>query len=293
MVRSRRRRLPRHPSGPRHNLRDKYRDNTVERFSLDGSDLGTFCTPVKPTGLVFDNAGNLYVSSDDIPDGLYSLLKFAPDESFSVFANSGLKNPHTLVFDTAGNLYVANASATNPTIMKFTPNGIGTVFADASDGLATPINLVFDTAGNLYVSNAFGGPDRNGNVLKFTPNGVGSVFAENCFQLAFGLAFDSAGNLYVSNYNSSTIEQFSPTGVDLGVFASSPGVNLPHGLLFDNAGNLYVANNGNNTIEKFSSTGVDLGVFAHTGGGPHFMTMFRPAAMPQAVISPPGGRRVR
>jgi DNA-binding beta-propeller fold protein YncE len=143
------------------------------------------------------------------------------------------------------------------------------------------------------VSNAFGGPDRNGNVLKFTPDGVGSVFAENCFQLAFGLAFDSAGNLYVSNYNSSTIKKFSSTGVDLGVFAGSPGVNLPHGLLFDNAGNLYVANNGNSTIEKFSSTGVDLGVFAHTGAGPHFMTMFRPTGIPHAVLPPPGGRRVR
>src|SRR5262249_14450079 len=36
-------------------------------------------------------------------------------------------------------------------------------------------------------------------------------------------------------------------------------------------------NNGNNTIEKFSPTGQDLGVFAHTGGGPHFLAMFRPS----------------
>jgi hypothetical protein len=283
-----------------------YQSNTIEVFSLAGSDLGTFATPVKPTGLVFDNAGNLYVSSDDIPDRLYSLLKFAPDGSFSVFANSGLASPHALVFDTAGNLYVANNFGN--TIAKFTPGGVGTVFADANDGLAGPLDLTWDTAGNLYVSNAYGGPRRTGSVLKFTLDGVGSVFTDSgSLQTPFGLAFDSAGNLYVSNFSSSTIEKFSHDGIDLGAFAGSPGVNHPHGMLFDNAGNLYVANNGTDTIEKFSSTGVDLGVFAHTGDGPHFMTMFRPTetptatptptptvtATPRAVLSPPGSRRVR
>jgi sugar lactone lactonase YvrE len=282
-----------------------YQSSTIEVFSLDGSDLGTFGTPAYPTGLVFDNAGNLYVSSDDLPDGVLSVLKFAPDGSFSAFANSGLSNPHALVFDTAGNLYLVNTGSS--TIVKFTPNGNRTVFASASDGLAFPIDLAFDTAGNLYVSNAYGGPEGTGSILKFTPDGVGSVFAENGFDTAYGLAFDSAGNLYVSNYDSSTIEKFSPNGADLGLFAGSPGVNLPHGILFDNAGNLYVANNGNSTIEKFSSTGTDLGVFAHTGRGPHFMTMFRPTetpsptptstptvtATPRAVSSPPSPRRVR
>ena len=78
----------------------------------------------------------------------------------------------------------------------------------------------------------------------------------------------------MSNFNSSTIEKFSPTGADLGLFASA-GLDLPHGMIFDRAGNLYVANNGNQTIEKFSSAGVDLGVFARTRRGPHFLAIFR------------------
>jgi hypothetical protein len=49
--------------------------------------------------------------------------------------------------------------------------------------------------------------------------------------------------------------------------------------MFDRAGNLYACNRNNSTIEKFSSTGEDLGVFAHTGGGPHFMAMFRPSQL--------------
>jgi sugar lactone lactonase YvrE len=245
---------------------------TVEVFSLTGADLGVFARVHNPTGLVFDDVGNLYVSSDSLSAD--SILKFAPDGTGSVFADSGLGGPHALVFDTAGNLYVANAR--NNTVMKFTSDGVGAVFADGADGLATPIDLAFDTAGNLYVSNGTGGPTGAGSVLKFTPDGVSSVFASTGLDLPFGLAFDRAGNLYVSNFNSNTIEEFSPTGEDLGVFASA-GLNQPLGIMFDRAGNLYAANRGNNTIEKFSSTGEDLGVFAYTGDGPHFLTLFRPA----------------
>jgi DNA-binding beta-propeller fold protein YncE len=248
-----------------------YLSNTVEIFSLRGFDRGTFAMPANPTGLVFDDAGNLYVSSDN--RAAYSIQKFAPDGTGSVFAQSGLIGPHGLVFDRAGNLYVANNL--NATVVKFTPDGVGTVFANADDGLDGPFDLAFDTAGNLYVSNAYGGPAGTGSVLKFTPAGVGSVFADSGFHLAFGLAFDRAGNLYVSNVYSDTIEKFAPDGTDLGVFAST-GLDGPLGIMFDSAGNLYACNRVNSTIEKFSPTGADFGVFAHTGGGPHFMTMFRP-----------------
>ena len=77
-----------------------YLSNTVDRFSLRGSDLGVFKTITFPTGLAFDRSGNLFVSSDD-PAG-YSVEKFATDGTVSVFANSGLSQPHGLAFDQAG-----------------------------------------------------------------------------------------------------------------------------------------------------------------------------------------------
>ena len=81
--------------------------NTVHAFSSTGTDLGVFCSVANPTGLAFDQAGNLFVASDSAPD--FSILKFAPDGSGTVFATSGLDAPHALAFDEDGNLYVANA----------------------------------------------------------------------------------------------------------------------------------------------------------------------------------------
>ena len=41
-----------------------------------------------------------------------------------------------------------------------------------------------------------------------------------------GIAFDGSGNLYAVNQSTNTVEKFSPTGVDLGVFAST-GLDYP------------------------------------------------------------------
>ncbi len=61
-----------------------FKSNTVQAFSSAGANLGVFCNVVNPTGLVFDQSGNLFVSSDDSAG--YSIQKFAPDGSSSVFA---------------------------------------------------------------------------------------------------------------------------------------------------------------------------------------------------------------
>src|SRR6476659_4815435 len=73
---------------------------------------------------------------------------------------------------------------------------------------------------------------------------------------------EQARNLFVSNLTANTIREFSPTGTDLGDFATT-GLESPRGIAFDRSGNLYVANT--HSIRKFSPTGADLGNFATTG----------------------------
>jgi len=45
------------------------------------------------------------------------------------------------------------------------------------------------------------------------------------------VAFDKHGNLYVSNRGDGTIRKFSPSGADLGYFATT-GMTTPVGLAF-------------------------------------------------------------
>ena len=87
---------------------------------------------------------------------------------------------------------------------------------------------------------------------------VAPAQAQNLFAAA------QTQNLFVANQTTNTIREFSPSGEDLGYFATT-GLNGPTGLAFDKRGNLYVSNINGNTIREFSPSGDDLGYFATTG----------------------------
>lgn len=97
-----------------------------------------------PTGLAFDNAGNLYAAMS--VGGEAFIQKYTPGGQGSRFANSfyspvGPPNyPPTrlggIAFDSAGFLYAANPASN--AIEKFTPGGVSSVFADTADGLSSP-----------------------------------------------------------------------------------------------------------------------------------------------------------
>src|ERR1035438_2205841 len=68
----------------------------------------------------------------------------------------------------ANTVYVSIPQA--GTIMKFDPNGNGSVFANVSSGLNNPESLALDGSGNLYVANS----GNINSIIKFDPNGNGS-----------------------------------------------------------------------------------------------------------------------
>ncbi len=138
-------------------------------------------------------------------------------------------------------VFVANYGS--GTVERYSSSGtdLGT-FASVGEPLRY---LAFDKAGNLYVDS------QTGIVYESSATGTSLGAVASVSGIANGLAFDSSGNLYVGNYSLSQVEKFSPTGVDLGTFAST-GLDNPSGLAFDKAGNLYVANYANGTVEKFS-----------------------------------------
>ncbi len=179
----------------------------------------------------------------------------------SLFAD-GLNGPAGLAVDDSGNLFVADIYSS--TIHQFAPAGddLG-VFAS---GLVNPNSVVFDSSGVLYVANG-GNTFGNNYILRFAPDGeqLPGVRLPDVTAL-YGLAVDAAGNLYAADRYSNSIHMFSPTGDNLGDFAS--GLADPIGLAFDSSGNLYVANYTGNTVSVFDPSGDLIGTLASGLRGP-------------------------
>ena len=198
-----------------------YQDSKIYRFRLDGTQLSPFSVDVysppdpalKPNGLVFDAAGNLLVSCEGHDRG-------------------GLQIGHLDGY-----------------IFRIKPDG--TVLQPLAKGLINPDAMVFDNSGNLYVTDS--SPSLPSGIKEFdaTGNLIRTIAMPSDYLL--GLCWDKAGELLVSRYFAGTIERFSATGDDLGLFAS--GLSHPYGMSSDAAGNVYVANNGTSEIVRIGPNG--------------------------------------
>src|SRR5437667_238858 len=85
--------------------------DSILKFTPDGK-RSTFATGINPGDLVFDRAGNLFVTDP----GSDSILKFTPDGKKSTFATE-ITDPGDKAFDAAANLFLAVGGR----IFTFTP----------------------------------------------------------------------------------------------------------------------------------------------------------------------------
>src|SRR5215831_2582178 len=129
------------------------------------------------TGLAFDSAGQLYVSSRY--DG--AVYRVAPNGTISSYAE-GMGVATGIAFDREG------------TIWRIAPNRQIFVFATLEPSLAA-YHLAFSPSGMLYVT----GPTTSSfdAVYSVDPHGTVSVFYRGLGRPQ-GLAFDAHGNLYVA-----------------------------------------------------------------------------------------------
>jgi len=197
-----------------------------------------------PFNIVFDKAGNLYVSVNgdsrvrrvDFTTGKITNIAGTGEAGFSgdegLAKNAKLSNPTGLAIDNNGNIYIADSG--NERIRKI----------DILTGLITTIAGTGET-----------GFSGDGGLAKNT-------------KLAnpLGLAFDSNNDLFIVDRGNNRVRKITmSTGListivgtgDVGFsgdggLAKEAKLANPTGIGFDKAGNLYVVDRGNNRIRKIT-----------------------------------------
>lgn len=209
----------------------------------------------RPTGVVQDGAGNVYVADS----GNNAIRILTTDGNMKPFAGSGctssgctasysgdglsagqamLANPTGLAMDGVGNLYVADTD--NGVIRKITPGG-GTVSTYAGNGF------------NAY-------------------SGDGGPATKAALNHPRGVALDAAGNLYIADTNNNRIRVVLPNGniftvAGTGIIGSGgdggpatrAGLRFPAGIAVDKSGNVYVADTQNSNIRLLTLIPVPAG----------------------------------
>ena len=195
-------------------LRNAYADagiHRIVRVDNSGNYLSDFVDGSLlsgPTGMAFDDSGDLYVA-DSFAN---TILKFdgQTGASLGVFADStdGIFGPSTLQFR-AGSLYVANlgspiAATFGTTVQKYdVSTGVGTNFGSGHNG---PDGLVFDGSGNLYVSQS-----QSNVVTKFDSSGAALPpnLADSSISWPAGLTFiPNTDDLLIANVTGQKIVKF-------------------------------------------------------------------------------------
>jgi hypothetical protein len=196
-----------------------------------------------PTGLTFDQSGNLWVASNGSANGGSAHLAAFGSAQLSGYTNvqpqavisgGGLSDPLGMTFDKAHNLWVADLRAgDNGALFQYSAeqlsaNGTQTPnLTVSSASLRQPETVLVDKSGNLWTVNCgnatlqmFAAADLVGSgTIEPVPQvtisaGVSSTSANgqglDCRE---GLALDSSGGLWVANYysdNFGSLVRFTP-----------------------------------------------------------------------------------
>jgi len=258
-------------------------------YTGDGG-LATSATLNRPTGVVVDSAGNIYIA-----DYLNNVVRVVNTQSTS----------KTILGVTIGagdiQTVAGNGSGTCGTATDSVGDGCPDIDANS---LSYPQNVALDASGNLYIAENEGYLVRkitastgiittvagNGN-RGFSGDGAAATSAEVSF--LDGVALDNSGNIYITdggNYRirvintqstaitiggvsipAGDIQTVAGNGTD-GYADDLPPLNAefsrigsaPGGLTVDGSGNIYIADYGNDRIREVQYSSVDFG-FVNVG----------------------------
>jgi hypothetical protein len=277
-------RFSHNPESSIHNIRFGYSSKTTYLFqaALDTNDIlwnmKTVDTPLyyeshtlagspasstlnRPSGIVFDNSGNLIIA--DTMN--HCIKKLDPTGNLTIIAGTGssgfvngattiakFNSPTSLALDRLGNIYVADTGNNVIRIIELR------FYKDSNNNTVHDYWLVNTLSGSVSIS-------------PIVSSGIGSGGLLNAPQ---GVAVDISGNLYVSDTGNHRICKFTgggnlttvagittldgPLGYIRGYINGTVGeasFNEPTGLTLDIHGNIYVADTGNHVIRKIDING--------------------------------------
>lgn len=225
-----------------------------------------------PRGAVFDNAGNLFISTATTN----SIYKITPAGTTSVFA-TGITdfNSMGIAIDAGNNLYVSNK--TTKIIHKITSAGVVSVFKTAGD-LVNPSGMVVGRDGYLYVVNT-----SANNIVKINlSDATSSVYASNVAYITTfdagpnALVFDSNDNIFTLNADGSLSKIYTNGTIDKLFHPADSYLRGNSFLDIDAQDNIYISSNygaehehSDASIQKINPIG-DRKEFAYTPAGEHF-----------------------
>lgn len=204
----------------------------VSIFRIDPSgELDAFSGEItNPTGIAFDEAGQMFVTSR-LDGSVYKMGAFTEPVEFA--SNLGVATG--IAFDGSGTMYVGDRTGT---IFKINEVGEEQQWVHLEPSVAA-YHLAFGPDGSLYVS----GPTVSSYevITRINQNGETSEFYKGLGRPQ-GLAFDTEGNLYVaaSLRGRRGVVRITPDGVNAELMVS--GMNVI-GLAFGRAGDMVVATN--------------------------------------------------
>jgi sugar lactone lactonase YvrE len=202
--------------------------NTLYRLEPDGYLDELPAQAKNPTGLAFDDVGDLYVTNR--ADG--EVLRVIGSDEVQVYATH-LGVATGIAFDREGVMYIGDRGGT---IFRIPRPSLIETFAVLEPSVAA-YHMAFGPDGYLYVTSP--GLASSDRIYQIDPEGVVNPFFRGLGRPQ-GLAFDNDGNLYVAACYGSRrgIFRIPPGGASIRQFVS--GMNIV-GLCFTRKGDMIVA----------------------------------------------------